>query len=115
MNLDPGKLRHRVELQRFVLSTDTVGNQLSTWETAEVVWAAVNSLYGQEYWAAAAQGQQNTLVFVLRWSPMLGDVIADCDFSRWRLSWEGRLYTIQSAEDVQFAHNVVRIRAVKKP
>lgn len=113
MKIDPGKLRHRVELQEYSISSDAIGNQIQSWKTAQTAWAAVNSLYGQEYWAAAAQGQQNTLVFVLRYSPLLGRLMQDADLTRWRLLFEGRPYSIKSCDDVDFQHILIKIKAVR--
>ena len=113
MKLDPGKLRHRVELQRYTIASDAIGNQLPSWQTVQTLWAGVNSLYGQEYWAAAAQGQQNTVVFVMRYSPLLGQLLRDGELTGWRLFFEGQPYNIKSCDDVEFQHILVKIKAVK--
>ena len=113
MNVNPGRLRHPVELQQYTVTEDAVGNQHMEWHTVQRVWAAVNSLHGQEYWAAAAQGQQNTLVFVLRYSPLLGRLMQEADLTRWQLLFEGRPYSIKSCDDVDFQHILIKIKAVR--
>ena len=113
MIVDPGKLRHRVELQKYTVSNDAVGNQLQSWQTVQTLWAGVNSLYGQEYWAAAAQGQQNTVVFVVRHTPLLAQLFRDGDLTRWRVLFEGNPYSIQSCDDVEYKHILVKIKAVR--
>ena len=114
MRVNPGKLRYAVELQEYTEQQDAVGNQTLVWHTAEKAFAAINSLYGQEYWAAAAQGQQNTLVFVLRWSPVLARAAASADLTRWQLLFEGLPYAIQNVDDIEFRHRLCKIRAVQK-
>ena len=114
MRVNPGKLRYAVELQEYTAQQDAIGNQTIVWHTAEKAFAAINSLYGQEYWAAAAQGQQNTLVFVLRWSPVLARAAASADLTRWQLLFEGRSYAIQSVDDMEFRHKLCNIRVVQK-
>lgn len=113
MIVDPGKLRHRVELQQYTITTDSVGNQRQSWKTVAALWAGVNSLYGQEYWTAAAQGQQNTVVFVVRHTPMLAQLFRDCDLTRWRILMEGQPYAIQSCDDMEYRHVLVKIKAVR--
>ena len=62
MRINPGRLREVVQLQQLVTATDAVGNQTADWQTAATLRCRVNSLYGEDYWAAAAQNQQDTLV-----------------------------------------------------
>lgn len=114
MRVNPGKLRYAVEMQEYTEQQDAIGNQTLVWHTAEKAFASINSLYGQEYWAAAAQGQQNTLVFVLRWSPVLARAATSADLTRWQLLFEGRPYAIQSVDDIEFRHRLCKIRAVQK-
>lgn len=112
MKLDPGKMRNRVELQQYAVVSDAIGNQIKDWTTRQILWSGVNSLYGQEYWAAAAQGQQNTTVFTVRYSSLLGRVLREKDLTGWRLLFEGRPYRIQSCDDVEARHIILKIRAV---
>ena len=112
MRINPGKLRETVHLQQLVTATDAVGNQTADWQTAATLRCRVNSLYGEDYWAAAAQGQQNTLVFVLRYSPLLGQLTAGGDLTRWRLLFDGRAYAIKSVDDLEFRHQVVKLKGV---
>ena len=114
MRINPGKMRHAIGLQECVMNQDALGNQNEEWQTRQTLWAAMNSLYGQEYWAAAAQGQQNTVVFVVRWCPAIGQALADGDLTRWRILHEGAAYDIQSVDDMECSHRICKIRAVKK-
>ena len=90
MNVNPGKLRHPVELQQYTVTEDAVGNQHMEWHTV----------------------QRNTLVFVLRYSPLLGQLTAGGDLTRWRLLFDGRAYAIKSVDDLEFRHQVVKLKGV---
>ena len=114
MRVEPGRLRTPVTLQQRIVAEDAAGNQTQSWETVMQAMAAVNSLYGQEYWAAAAQGQQDTVTAVLRWCPALGQAAADADLTGWRIVIEEVPYRILRFDDVEFRHTLVKIRAVRK-
>lgn len=111
-SIDPGRMRQPIEVQKCAVQADAVGNQTAAWSTAVKAMASVNRLYGQEYWAAAAQGQQNTLTFVMRWCPALGEALQSGDLTRWRVLLEGQAYTVQSVDDLECLHRLVKIRAV---
>ena len=53
-------------------------------------------------------------MFVLRWCPVLAAAMADGDLTRWRLQLGGAAYEIRSFDDVDFAHKLVKIRAVRR-
>lgn len=114
MRINPGRLREVVQLQQLTTATDAVGNQTAAWQTAATLRCRVNNLYGEDYWAAAAQNQQDTLVFVLRWCPVLATAMADGDLTRWRLQLGEAAYEIRSFDDVDFAHKLVKLRAVRR-
>jgi SPP1 family predicted phage head-tail adaptor len=51
--LDPGRLRHQVQIQRKAISgQNTRGEDLYTWETFRTVYAEVQALAGREFEAA---------------------------------------------------------------
>ena len=43
-----GDLRHRVSLQKTVVTRDDYGEQIETWTTYATVWARISPLRGQE-------------------------------------------------------------------
>lgn len=112
MIVDPGKLRHRVVLQEYTLEQDAQGNELRAWKDAAVLWCAVNGLYGQEYWAAAANGQQDTMVFVTRWSRRLDRLVQAQAITGCRLLYGGRVYRPTSYDDLEHRHELVKLKAV---
>ena len=51
-------------------------------------------------------------MFVLRYSPLLGQLTAGGDLTRWRLLFDGRAYAIKSVDDLEFRHQVVKLKGV---
>lgn len=47
-DMEAGRLRHRVELQRVAVTTDSHGDQVKTWSTLDTVWAEKIELTGRE-------------------------------------------------------------------
>ena len=56
--MNPGKLRHRVEVQAETATPDEGGGWASAWTTAATVWAMVEPLSGRErMWGGAVLGE----------------------------------------------------------
>lgn len=66
MALAAGRLRRRVALQRRVLTANTYGEQVETWETLATVWAAVEPVRGREFWAARQTLSEATARILIR-------------------------------------------------
>lgn len=47
-----GKLRHRITLQKSVVTHDDIGQELEEWQDVATVWASVEPLSGKEYFNA---------------------------------------------------------------
>lgn len=63
--------RRKVVIQKLVEGEDEWGNVVSEWTDWRELWADLESLWGQEYFAARAVNEQNTVTFVLRYAPFL--------------------------------------------
>lgn len=50
--MEAGKLRHRVYLQSKSATRDSYGAEVVTWVTEKTVWAAIEPLFGREYFLA---------------------------------------------------------------
>jgi len=50
--MNPGRLRHRVNLQRKRITRDAYGEEAIEWTTYATVWAAIEPLQGQERFGA---------------------------------------------------------------
>ena len=112
--IDPGKFRHRVAIEQLVATQDAIGNEVESWAPYLDAWAAVSDLYGDEYWVAAAQGQQDTVTFTLRWCAALGKAAADKDLTHYRLLLHGVPYGIKHYDNVEYANKIMKIKAVSQ-
>lgn len=87
MNIEAGRLRHRVTLQRPEVLQDTHGDIINTWRTVATVWAAVEPLSAREFIAARSiQSKADTRITVR----YRADVQPD-----WRIVFRRRLYNIE--------------------
>jgi len=117
MMINPGEFRHKITIQKVnedTDSTDSAGNHIVSWSDWKKLYAKINSLYGQEYWQAAAQGQENTVVFTLRWSRELEILAQTKEITQYRIVYNGLPYDIISYDNVNFANRLVKIKAVNR-
>lgn len=69
-----GRLRHRVELQMNLPTTDAHGGKVDSWASMGHAWAEVRELSGREFLTAQeAHAEVTTKVFI-RWRRSLGDL-----------------------------------------
>lgn len=101
--MDAGKLRHRILFEKYDEERDR-------WHTWYRCGAAVNALYGSEYWDARAQQAQNTVNFTVRDCRILGCVTPQ----RYRIVFEGRVYDIEHVDHVRYEGSQLKIKAVEK-
>lgn len=101
--MNPGDLRHRVTLQKYVETTDEDGFITQTWQNIATVWASVENLYGREYWEAAAIQKENTVKFTIRYR-------ADIDQTM-RIVFGGKIYNIVSVDNIKYRNKLIEIKA----
>ena len=89
-----GKLRHKVEVQRFVTKKDEWGNTIEAWETLANVWAAIEPMKGEEFFAAMAFQSEITHKVTMRY---FGERITTKDL----LVFNGRTFDIESVINVE--------------
>jgi len=63
--------RRKIMIQKLTEGEDEWGNAITEWAPWRELWADRESLWGQEYFAARAVNEQNTVTFVLRYVPFL--------------------------------------------
>lgn len=108
--MNAGAYRDPVVLERKVFTEDNIGNQRPIWQEYYRGFAYVNNLSGSEYWAAAQTQSQNTIVFTLRYHPLLGKM----NTKEYRILHRGCEYNITSIDNVQYKNETIKIRAVAK-
>jgi SPP1 family predicted phage head-tail adaptor len=94
MSLAAGKLRHRIRIERQVVSRDADGVQQITWEPvhADTLAAAIEPLSAREFQAAGAAQSQVTARITVRYRPGLA---ASMRAVHVRDGADGAIYNIQ--------------------
>ncbi len=65
--LEPGKLRHQIQIQSQSSSQDSYGQLQQTWATIRTSWASIQSLILKEAFQADSLTSQVTHLITLRW------------------------------------------------
>ena len=81
--------RRRITLQKRALVFDADRNQVELWAPWKTLRAEKTQLYGTEYHAAAARGEERTVVFTVRKL----DCLAEVNSIDFRLDHDGRSTT----------------------
>lgn len=68
-DVEAGRLRHRVTLQRRVESQGSTGEVTWTWQDEDVVWAAVEPIQGREFFASQQVQAEVTTRIRIRYRP----------------------------------------------
>lgn len=85
--MDPGKLRHRITIQRKEQTQNpNTGAMTTTWATVATVWAAVEPLSAREFIAAQAVQSDVSVRITMRYRPGITSAM--------RLLHDGKTYNI---------------------
>lgn len=106
--MNAGAYRHRIEIRKSSYTEDDIGNQKKVWKEYFKGYAYMNNLSGSEYWEAAQTQSQNTVMFIMRYHPLL----AVMNTKEYYLVYNGAEYDITSIDNVQYKNETVKIRAV---
>ena len=66
-----GNLRHRITLQKPVITKDSIGQELEEWQDVATVWASVEPLSGKEYFNAQQVNSEITTRITIRYIELL--------------------------------------------
>lgn len=108
--MNAGAYRERIVIEKSEYAEDEVGNQIAIWMEYYKGYAYMNNLSGSEYWAAAQTQSENTVMFIMRYRPLLGSVRS----KGYRLLHNGLEYNIISIDNVQYKNETIKIRAKAK-
>ena len=108
--MNAGAYREPVLIEKNGHVEDDIGNQVASRTEYYKGYAYMNNLSGSEYWEAAQTQAQNTVLFILRYHPLLGAM----DTRGYRLMHRGKEYNITSIDNVQYKNETVKIRATAK-
>ena len=103
--------RRLITLEKRTLDFDAERNQVELWAPWKILKAEKTQLYGSEYYAAAAQGEEQTVVFTVRKLPALEEVNST-DF---RLVYSGQVYDIKQVDQLQDGGLWAKIKAIARP
>lgn len=108
--MNAGAYRERITIEKNAYIEDEIGNQMSSWEEYYRGYAYMNNLSGAEYWEAAQTQAQNTVLFILRFHPLLETV----NTKEYRLVHRRQEYNMISIDNVQYKNETIKIRATVK-
>jgi len=98
--MEAGKLRHKITIQ--------VMNEEELWIDLLTCQAQVNGLSGDEYWAASAEQAQNSVDFIVRYTPLLSDLLPQTT----RILFRENRYDVKSIDNFMFQDRSLKLRAV---
>lgn len=87
-------LRRRVTIEKKTTGYDVSGDPTVEWQAVCSLWAERKTLYGRDYFAAVAVGEQEMIEFIVRQAPSLSEVTTD----NYRLLYEGQIYDIRQID-----------------
>lgn len=104
--MNSGMFREKIIIQKQEFGSDNLGQQIEKWVDYCDCYAYANGLSGSEYWEASRANAQNTVVFTVRYS----NKIAEINPVSHRIIFHGKIYNIDSVDNVQFRNDTVKIR-----
>lgn len=108
--MNASMLKNKITIQKKAAVADDIGKISEVWSDYMAVHAYANRLSGQELIVAAANGQQDTVTFSVRYCGALSDLNSN-DF---RIIFMGRVFNILTVDNVQFMNVELKIRAVEE-
>lgn len=100
-----GPLRHRITVEQATVSRDSYGGEVETWGVFATVWASVSPLIGREYIAAKQVSASVTHKIRMRYLAGMTP--------KMRISWDNRLFDVESILDVDERHAEMVIMATE--
>lgn len=109
---DLSKVRRRlIVIEKRALVFDADRNQVELWAPWKTLRAEKTQLYGTEYYAAAARGEEQTVVFTVRKL----DCLAEVNTIDFRLVYDGQVYDIKQVDQLQDGGQWAKIKAIARP
>ncbi len=94
---DLAKVRRRkIIIQKKTFDFDDIGNQIEVWKDWKALKAEKTGLWGQEYYAAQAVNEQDTIVFTVRHVVFIDEI----DTVDYRIMFDGVPYDIKNIDRV---------------
>lgn len=84
--MEPGRLRHRIIIERVAVAGDSMGQGTETWTTFSTVWGDIQPLRGRDFIAAQASNSEVTTKVIIRYLAGISP--------KWRLKYGTQVYQI---------------------
>lgn len=109
MRDDPGKMRHRLTIQKLTVKPDEKCEQVEIWEEHLTVHFFAGDYHGSEKVKARQEVTEGSMAFTVRYSPKTS-VMNEEDF---RIVYKGEIYNILLIDDPKLMHEKLVILAQK--
>lgn len=103
--------RRKIVIQKKVDGFDSLNNPVKIWANWKTLRVERSSLWGREYYAAQAVGEEKTVVFTAKWVSFLGEL----NTVEYRILFDGKAYDIKNIDPMQDDGTWVKIKAVERP
>lgn len=100
------QFKHRIMIMRSVIYEDELGQGIEQWQEVKSAWAAIKTMQGREYFAAASTQNENTTRFVIRYTTGIKPNM--------RIIYKESIYDIQSVINDDEANKTLTIIAEEK-
>lgn len=108
---DLARVRRRtIVIQKKIDGYDAIGNTVEIWSNWRTLKAEKTELFGQEYYAAAAVGQEQTTIFTVPYVSFI-DAINTVEY---RLLYDGKAYDLKHIDHLP-GETWVKLRAIERP
>ncbi len=103
--------RRKIVIQQYSEKKNEWGDPIGAgWDDWKTVWAERSSLWGRDYYAALAVGEEQTVEFVVRYVAFLDELKTDTH----RLLYDGEIYDIKHIDYLKDDGMWLKIRAVRR-
>jgi SPP1 family predicted phage head-tail adaptor len=102
--------RHSITIQKKTDTFDDNQNQVEKWADWKTLKAEKSALYGKEYYAAKAVGEEQAVVFTVRYVPFLDEL----NTVKHRLVFRGKPYDIKHIDYLP-GETWIKIKAIERP
>lgn len=103
--------RRRITIQKKIDDFDEIGNPIEVWSNWKSLKAEQTSLWGQEYYAAKAVGEERTIVFTVKYVSFLDEL----NSVEYRIVVDGKAYDIKHIDPIQDDGMWMKIKAISRP
>lgn len=102
--------RRTIVIQHKVITKDQYGDVTEVWEVWRTLRAERSNLWGRDYYAALAVGEEQAIEFTVRHVSFLDELKTDTH----RLLYAGEVYDIRQVDYLDDDGMWIKLRAVKQ-